>query len=209
MKHHDVIQNSEDWYQLRAGRLTMSNLNKVMANFGKAFGEPAKKLAVDIAIEQITGEPIPSAYQNDAMSEGHVLEPAARAMYESEYFVTVENGGFFCDEFTGVSPDGICNNGLIEIKSSITPYAHFERVRKQSVDSAYRWQVAGALWCTGKEWLDFVSYCEFFPEDKRLFVRRYLPEMFSEQFDQITERVAEFKELVEKSKKTILEAHYI
>ena len=38
---------------MRAGRLTSSKLGTVMANLGKAFGEPAKKYAVDIAIEQI------------------------------------------------------------------------------------------------------------------------------------------------------------
>ena len=56
--HHNIDQNTDDWLDLRAGHLTGSNIAKVMANYGKAFGDPAKKLAVDIALEQITGKPL-------------------------------------------------------------------------------------------------------------------------------------------------------
>ena len=75
---YDVEQNTDAWLQLRAGKLTSSNLGKVMANYGKAFGDPAKKLAVQIAIEQITGKPQESGYSNDHMDRGHEQEPIAR-----------------------------------------------------------------------------------------------------------------------------------
>ena len=35
----DIEQNSDEWYELRAGKLTSSKLGLVMANYGKAFGE--------------------------------------------------------------------------------------------------------------------------------------------------------------------------
>ena len=187
----------------------MSNLGKVMANFGKAFGDPAKKYAVNIAIEQITGKPIPSNYTNDAMNEGHIREPIAKAMYESQTFQTVKNGGFFCNDKIGASPDGLPGDGLVEIKSSITPHAHYERIRKQAVDSAYRWQVIGTLKYTGLKWLDFVSYCADFPEGKQLFIHRVTPDMFVEEFKQINERVFQFLDLVKKSKEIILNVRYL
>ena len=105
---------SDEWFDLRGGRLTSSKLGVIMANFGKSFGEPAKKYAVNIAIEQITGNPIASTYTNDHMQRGHDQEPIARMMYESEQFCDVTNGGFFESEFIGCSPDGLVgDDGVI------------------------------------------------------------------------------------------------
>jgi hypothetical protein len=121
-KFYDVAQNEDEWFALRAGRLTSSKLGTIMANYGKAFGEPAKKYAVNIAIEQITGKPIASTYTNEHMERGHEQEPVARMLYEEENFTEITNGGFFGSEFIGCSPDGLeGNNGVIEIKSVIAP----------------------------------------------------------------------------------------
>ena len=38
-KFIDVEQNSDEWFDLRGGRLTSSKLGVIMANFGKSFGE--------------------------------------------------------------------------------------------------------------------------------------------------------------------------
>ena len=73
-KFIDVNQNTDEWFQMRCGKLTSSKLGTIMANFGKAFGDPAKKYAVNIAIEQITGSPISSDYTNADMQRGHDQE---------------------------------------------------------------------------------------------------------------------------------------
>ena len=120
MIFHDINQNTDEWHQLRAGKITSSALSKAMANFGKAFGEPAKKYAVSIAVEQLTGVPISSDYTNDHMARGHDEEPIARMLYEQEYFCEVSNGGFFDLGDIGCSPDGLVyDDGVIEIKSAI------------------------------------------------------------------------------------------
>ena len=51
---HDVEQNTEEWYQLRLGKITSSNFGAIMANDGKDFGDHAKKYAVRTALESIT-----------------------------------------------------------------------------------------------------------------------------------------------------------
>lgn len=204
---HDIEQNTDEWFDMRAGRLTSSKLAVVMANFGKSFGDPAKKYAVNIAIEQITGKAIPSTYSNDHMERGHEQEPIARMMYEDETFSEVENGGFFCDEFIGCSPDGLPSGGVIEIKSVIGS-VHFANIKRQSVDPAYKWQCVGNLKFTGRDWLDFVSYCSEFPIGKQLFVHRINKSDLEQEFKMIGERVCEFKELVQSSKKLILESSY-
>ena len=208
-KFIDVDQNSDEWFALRAGRLTSSKLGVIMANYGKAFGDPAKKYAVNIAIEQITGQPIASTYTNEHMERGHEQEPIARMLYEEENFCDVTNGGFFESEFVGCSPDGlVSDSGVIEIKSVIAP-VHFANIKRQTVDPAYRWQCVGNLKFTGRDWLDFISYCSEFPDGKRLYVHRIHKEQLTEEFQMIDDRVELFKDLVDSTKETILNSNYL
>lgn len=203
MIFYNIDQNSDEWYQMRAGKITSSALSKAMANYGKAFGEPAKKYAVSIAIEQITGKAIPSDYTNDHMQRGHEEEPIARMMYEEETFCDVSNGGFFDLGDIGCSPDGLVNdNGVIEIKSAI-PSVHYDRIKRNKYDSAYRWQLAGNLKFTGREWIDFVSYCSSFPEGRQLFIHRSTVDDFKDEFKMIDSRVDEFRSLIDEIKQTI------
>lgn len=209
LEFHDVEQNTDEWLQLRSGKLTSSKLGVIMANFGKAFGEPAKKYAVDIAIEQITGKPIVSDYTNAHMERGHEQEPIARMLYEDETFCDVSNGGFFGNNALGCSPDGLVSDcGVIEIKSVI-PSVHFANVKRQNFDPAYKWQCIGNLMFTGRDWIDFVSYCEGFPPDKRLFTYRGNLGMFDDEFAMINDRISQFMSLVNSTRGIILESNYI
>ena len=208
MIFHDIQQNTDEWDALRCGRLTNSALCKAMANFGKAFGEPAKKYATQIALEQITGKPCGSSYTNDAMQRGHEEEPLARMEYEEQYFCTVDNGGFFEIGDIGCSPDGcVGDDGLIEIKSA-EPHIHFERIRKATFDSGYKWQLIGNMKLTGRSWIDFISYCKDFPEGKRIYVYRLKAEDFAKEYAMIDERVSEFKTLIGVTKDIILRGNY-
>lgn len=205
---HDVDQNGDEWYLLRSGKITASSLSKVMANYGKAFGDPAKKYAVDIAVQQITGKTTGGGYSNDHMARGHEEEPLARMEYEARYFCDVTNGGFFEDGDTGTSPDGlVCDDGVIEIKSAI-PSVHYARIAKQSYDSAYKWQLVGHLLFTNRDWVDFISYCSSFPDDKKLYVHRSYRDDFKKEFGMVDERIAEFRELIESTKSVILNNNY-
>lgn len=205
----DVQQNSEEWLDMRCGRLGGSSIAKVMANYGKAFGEPAKKLAVTLAVQQITKKIIEQSYTNEHMERGHEQEPIARMLYENETFCTVDNGGFFDEGFIGLSPDGLIgNDGLIEIKSVLAG-VHYATIRRMGVDPAYRWQCYLQLKVTGREWLDFVSYCAEFPQDKQLFIYRIFAKDLEDEFSQLNARIAEFRALVDSTKETILKTNYI
>ena len=200
----DVEQNSDEWFELRSGKLTSSKLGIVMANYGKAFGEPAKKYAVNIAIEQITGEPIASTFTNAHMERGHEQEPIARELYENNTFSDVTNGGFFDCDFVGCSPDGmVYDDGVIEIKSVIAS-VQFANVKRGKVDPAYYWQCVGNLKFTGRQWLDFISYSSEFPVDKQLFVHRIYAADLQDDFNKIDSRVCDFKNLVAECKEIIL-----
>lgn len=200
----DIRQNTDEWLDMRAGKVGGSSIGKIMANYGKAFGEPAKKLAVQLAIEQITGKPILSSFTNDHMSRGHEQEPIARALYEDTFFCEVTNGGMFDNGKTGISPDGLVyDDGIIEIKSVIAS-VQFATVKRMNIDPSYKWQCVFNLKESGRDWLDYVSFCAEFPQGKRLFDYRIIKGNVQEQFEMIDSRLNEFWPLVEESKEIIL-----
>lgn len=203
MVFHDVEQNTDEWQALRIGRATASNFSCFMANDGKAFGDPAKRYALQIALEISTGKKSEYSFSNDHMERGHEQEPVARMLYEEETFSDVLNGGFFdCGDY-GDSPDGrVGADGLIEIKSVIAP-THYATLTRRSFDPAYKWQLVGHLDCTGRDWVDFVSYCADFPADKQLIVNRLYREQCEAELSRLRERRAEFLLLVQETLKTI------
>ena len=101
----NIEQNTDEWFALRAGKVTGSAVSKVMSHFGNPFGEPAKKYAVDIAVEQLTGIPVESGYSNAHMERGHeedegrvqqqelrIGDPPAESQVEEDRTDEGENG---------------------------------------------------------------------------------------------------------------------
>jgi hypothetical protein len=200
---HNISQNTDEWLEMRKGKVTGSAIAKIMANYGKAFGEPAKKLAVDIAVVQLGGPGHSDNYSNAHMERGHEQEPLARKAYEDHYFCDVDNGGFFDNGKTGCSPDGLVgSDGVIEIKSVI-PSVHYKTIQNGGFDSSYKWQFMFNMKETGREWIDFVSYCAGFPDGKKLYINRIHASQHKESFEQMDLRLAEFFALVETIKKGI------
>lgn len=203
MIFHDVQQNTDEWTALRTGKATASNFACFMANDGKAFGEPAKKYALQIALERITGKKAEFSFSNEHMERGHEQEPVARMLYEEERFTDVGNGGFFDWTDYGDSPDGLVDeDGVVEIKSVIAP-THYATLIRGSFDPSYRWQLVGHLDCTKRKWCDFISYCSDFPEGQQLIVHRLNRSDCEEEIKRLGARRSEFLKLVDEVAKTI------
>mgnify|MGYP002040268088 FL=1 len=83
MQFHDVQQNTDEWQALRLGKATASNFACIMANDGKAFGDPAKRYALQLALELATGKKAEYSFSNEHMERGHEHEPVARMLYLS------------------------------------------------------------------------------------------------------------------------------
>lgn len=203
MIFHDVAQNTEEWLQLRLGKATASKFGIIMANEGKAFGDPAKDYALQLALELCNGKKSEFSFTNDHMERGHEQEPIARQLYEDMHFVDVHNGGFFDWGAYGDSPDGLVEeDGVIEIKSVIAK-THYATLRRGSYDPAYRWQLIGHLDCTGRDWVDFVSYCSDFPEDKQLLPYRVWRKECQDEIERLHARRKQFLALIQDIQKTI------
>jgi hypothetical protein len=205
MRFHDVPQNTDAWQALRLGKATASNFACFMANDGKAFGDPAKRYALQIALERLTGRKAEHSFSNEHMERGHEQEPVARMLYEQAHFCKVDNGGFFCWGTYGDSPDGLVGNqGGVEIKSVIAP-THYATLQRGSFDPAYRWQLVGHLDCTEREWFDFVSYCSDFHEDQQLLVYRLYADQCRAEIERLRARRAQFEDLVQETMTTLLQ----
>lgn len=197
MKWYDIDQNTEEWMALRLGKITSSKYPVMMANEGKAFGDPAKRYALRLALQRLTGKRArDESYSNEHMERGHQEEPLARMAYENLRFVEVKRGGFFDCGFYGTSPDGLVDdNGIIEIKSVIAD-VHHATLERGDYDPAYKWQIVGHLEGTGREWVDFVSYCPDFPEQDQLGIFRINREEVAEEIRRLRERREEFNNLI-------------
>lgn len=195
MMWHDVEQNGPEWELLKLGKASSSSYAKFMANFGKPFGDPAHRYALQIALERVTERKAEHSFKNDDMERGHEQEPIARMLYEEMFFCEVGNGGFFDFGQYGDSPDGLIgSDGVIEIKSVIAS-THHDTIKRGKFDPAYKWQMAGHF-DSGRQWVDFVSFCADYPEWNQLVVYRVWRDEMAEEIAMLNERRAEFLELV-------------
>ena len=203
MNHSDVEQNTDEWYSLRAGRITGSKLGAVMANYPHAFGDPAKAYAVNIALERVRSEPIPSTYKNAHMQRGHEQEPMAIAAYEAQTFYETTPGGFYYNDYIGCSPDfNVYDDGLGEVKSHM-PHVHYANVKRNAIDPVYKWQILGNLKYTGRDWIDYVSYCAEYPRGNQVLIVRTYRNQCDKKFKMIDERIEKFRRLIDECEKNI------
>ena len=120
-------------------------------------------------------------------------------MYESLNFVDVRNGGFFEAGTLGASPDGLVeHDGLIEIKSVVAS-AHYDTMVRGSFDPSYKWQLYSNLKITDRDWIDYVSFCDEFTEEKKTIIHRIYARDCPDYFSMIDERLHEFEGLIKQT----------
>lgn len=149
----DCIQGSDEWFEARLGKITASNFHKVL---NKKTGRGLYMLK--LAAERLTGCREES-YKNDIMEYGNETEQEARQYYETANDRKVEQVGFVMrDDDVGCSPDGLVgDDGMIEIKCPLSS-THIATILSGKMPTTHIPQVQGALWVTGREWCDFISY---------------------------------------------------
>ena len=164
-------QGTEGWLRDRLGKVTASKLGDVLAKGG---GAARANYLAELVVGRLTGEPGES-YENDAMKRGKELEPLARSLYELTRSVDVVETGFVDHpsiEMAGASPDGLVgDDGVVEIKCrNAAKHIAYWLTGKLSKDE--RCQMQWEMECTGRAWVDFVSFHPDFPDHLQLYVQR-------------------------------------
>lgn len=175
MKILTTTQRTPEWFAARVGMFTASTASDMLATI--KTGEAAKRrdLRMRLVCERLTGQPQEGGFVNAEMQRGIDKEAEAFAAYEALTGEMATTVGFVAHDtlLAGCSPDGEIGGftGLLEVKCPKTS-THVGYLRNKGVPSDYVPQMVHALWITGAQWCDFVSFDDRLPAHLSLFVVR-------------------------------------
>jgi putative phage-type endonuclease len=169
----EIKQGTEEWHQIRLGKVTASRVADVMSKVKTGESAGRKNYKMDLVVERLTNNPT-SSFSSPAMQWGTETEPLARMAYEAFTGVFVDQVAF-CNHPTiknfGCSPDGMVGEGLMEIKCPNTS-THIDYLMAGIPPAKYLPQMHTQMACTGAKWCDFVSFDPRLPPELQLFVVR-------------------------------------
>lgn len=173
-----VEQRSEEWFNLRKGKITGSELHKIMGGKDGALTQTAKTYLLEKAAEFYGGHSTPAT--GAAVEWGMELEDTAVQVYEERTGNKVEKCSFIpVDDNYGGSPDGkVGKEGAIEVKCPYNSVNHFKHGLIKTdedfkdVASNYYYQCISHMICLDCEWCDFISYDPRVSPECTMFVYR-------------------------------------
>lgn len=169
-----VIQQSEEWNQLKCGWIGASRIGDMLATTKNGWAASRKNYFNELIAQRLTGRRT-SRYVY-SLNNRLEMEPEARAAYEFYTGNDVVEVGFIPHpsiEHFGASPDGLIgDDGGLEIKCMDAPN-HLETLETGIVATGYVYQCLSGMACTGRKWWDFVSYQPDMPEELKLFRKRF------------------------------------
>lgn len=215
MKIVQCTQGSQAWHANRAGRVTASEVYKVLMD---PKTETRSGYMAQIISEILTGEPNMEGFCNPYMERGTAEEPAARDAYAVRNNVWIDQVGFVIHPTiarAGSSPDGLVGeDGGVEIKVP-KPSNHIAYMIGGQLPKKYEPQVMFNLACTEREWYDFVSFDPGLPTRHQLFIKRvYRDEArirdineavlsFLEEVDDLIAKLDSMNPLIEQLRKSV------
>ena len=160
--------------QARCGSVGASDVPNIIRKTKTGYGASRANLMALKAVEKLTGVPA-ETYQSAAMAQGLEREPLARAAYAFLHDVEVEETDPIRHPLikgSHASPDGLVGSeGLIEIKCPQMA-AHLDTLWMERIDGDYLIQIQWQLASTGRQWADYVSFNENFPERMQFWEKR-------------------------------------
>lgn len=170
-------QGSDAWLKSRIGVLTASRMADAIAFTAKgAEAEVRRKLKIELLAERMT-DLATERHVNAAMQWGIDNESLAKSRYEELTGTFIQNCGIaYHDtiEFFGASPDGLVDDGLIEIKCPMTT-THLKYKIDGVVPEQYKPQMLVQMAVTQRKWCDFMSFDPRVPRPHDAFIVRYIP----------------------------------
>lgn len=209
MVRHEITQGHIDWFKLRMGRVTASELgNLVTPEFKLRDGETPKTYAFEKAAEEWQQAPLIHA-GSWATEQGQIMEDEAVPWLALEKGWDIEEGGFIetDDGQMGCSPDGLVMGAEpfgVEVKCP-QPTTHVRYLYDGCLPKAYVAQVMGSLYVTGfSKWV-FCSYArkfpalvlEIYPDHKAFAAIEEALKSFRTQFNEAKKRIEAAAQLQE------------
>jgi hypothetical protein len=160
---HDTIQqNSLEWYLLRSGRVTASEMDRLVTPLGKVkTGDGPKSYLMEKLAERWLQGPLPAVEGVWDLEQGHILEDYAKPAFTVETGLEIRNAAFIIssNENVGCSPDGLLISDTcgLELKCP-----HLEKHIRYLLDGIvppdYVCQVQGSIYVTGFSHWYFCSF---------------------------------------------------
>ena len=155
MKLHKVKQKTPEWIQLRLDHPLTASQAQAIATGGKGL----ETLCWNKLAEKYSSAS-PEDISNNHIDRGNELEEHARAMYELDTGRQVTEVGFITNEkypLAGASPDGLIEDGGLEIKCFADP-KHFRFIIEPTIESQYMWQMQMQMLIGEFKFVDFVGF---------------------------------------------------
>src|SRR6202790_1049235 len=105
----EIIQGSDAWKALRLGKVTASRVADVVAKTKSGYSTSRANYAAQLITERLTGT-VAESVTNAAIQHGTETEPEARAAYDINQVVAVQEIAFVPHpkiDQAGCSPDGL------------------------------------------------------------------------------------------------------
>ena len=207
-----LVQGTPEWRAARCGSLGASDIWKIAAKTKTGWATSRDDIKAELGCEILTGEHDENSYQNSAMLDGIAREPIARNEYAFQRNVDVVQVGIVKHpriNGTHASPDGLVGeNGLVEIKCP-KKSTHWKSLGGGKAEKKYRLQCIWQMACTGREWVDLVSFHPGFPEEMKLHLVERIErneKEISETEELVKEFLAELNEELEKRRQLYMMA---
>ena len=168
-----IQQGTEEWHQLRLGKVTASRVADILAKTKSGASASRGNYLIELALQRVT-KTIEESYSNSAMEWGVATEPQARVAYEVSTGNFVDQIAFVNHptiEGFGCSPDGLVGEGLIEIKCPNSA-THWSYIKANEPPQKYIIQMQAQMSVTRAKWCDFVSFDPRMPERSQLLIIR-------------------------------------
>jgi putative phage-type endonuclease len=172
-----IEQRSEEWFKIRKGKITSSEIHKIMGA-KDTMTDTAKTYLLEKVSESLGG--YAALVQGIALDWGTELEDLAIKEYSEKTGTLVEKASFIpVGEYYGGSPDGLIQpDGIIEVKCPYNSSNHFKHgLIKTSEDfkkiaTNYYYQCISNMICAEAQWCDFISYDPRVESKYKMFVFR-------------------------------------
>lgn len=173
----EVEQRTDMWDKQRLGKFTASEIHKLMKipkSKADTFAEASYTYILEKVSEVLTG--FAPVKNGEALVWGIEQEATAKKWFARITGKTIEEKGFISyTDHSGGSPDGVVEDGIIEIKCPWNTVNHIKHIMDsnnfRSNFPEYYWQMQMNMLVTGKDKAYFISFDPRIDEESGMFIK--------------------------------------